>query len=400
MPSYRQGGLFRRGATAAADTASSGRARAAGAALASSADDAARLPFSQRTAAYWGKGGKGRKYGKIGVAGLGAYGLARLAGFDPFGGQEELEDIDPRQALDLIPQTPDVSYEDLFKQWQEEFPYQAPGAPDLVGPVQAEAAAARANLEDYLATTGQYSRNQAQAISDAYQQMSQQLLESSGDIFQRGQITASDIDQLYNTLATENLGTAYEGAYAGDVGGLAAPSGEAATGADVARTYGGSLADYLGQQAGIESAALEQTAGSQALQGAALAQSLRDYVAMAEAEKRYQLGRELSAAERDAAQQQAMLNFQADQMALDYQRQLAQQIFGFRAQDRTNAQIREDERRNAAQQAANLWLYADPQTKQTLSRMVGGLTGQEGFNAFVDAVYKDPRIITAVGMGA
>jgi hypothetical protein len=279
-------------------------------------------------------------------------------------------------------------------------PYQQATPPNLVEIAQRDAAQAQADLEAYLQGAGLYSRNQAQAVEDAFRAMSQNLLESSGNIYQRGQTTAADIDRLYETLGAEQLATAYgEGLSTpqGDLAGLAAPSGEMATSSDAARTYGGSLANYLGQEAGIESAALEQVAQSQALQGAALAQSLRDYVAMAELDKRYQLGRELSAAERAAATEQAMLEWQMQQQQNDYNAQLAQQLFGFEREDERVRAEEEDVRRRSAATAAWTWTTATGEQKRLLERIVGGKTGQAGLEEFVRMVYENPALLQVVG---
>jgi hypothetical protein len=281
-----------------------------------------------------------------------------------------------------------------------QFPFQQPTIPDFVGTEQGFAARDLAELENYLRDNRLYSTNQAQAISDAYQGMSQNLLQSSDDIFQRGQVTAGSIDQLYDTLAAENLGTSYgEGLSTpvSDVGGLAAPAGDMVSAADTTRTYGRSLADYLGQEAGIESAALEQVAGSQALQGAALAQSLRDYVRMAETDARRQLGRELTARERDAMQRRSETEFQMELQQQDYQRQLAQQLFGFEREDTLEARMREEQRNASAAAAANFWATARGDQKKLLERIVEGKKGQEGLEAFVKFISENPEYLTAIG---
>lgn len=355
-----------------------------------------------------GKGGSARKVGKFGVGLLALETLVRPFGVSPIGGiwknltgGESEPKFDVSQALTMIPQAPaPLSQEEQFKQWQAENPFQPTLTPDVVGGVNAAAGTQRDSLNNYLAATGEYSKNQAQAISDAYKQMSQALLRDSGDVFQRGQVTAADIDQLYEQLAAENLGTAYgEGLSTptSDLAGLAAPSGEAATAPDTTRTYGSTLANYLGQQAGIESSALEQTAASQALQGAALAQSLRDYVTMAEQEKRYQLESQIAAQLAEAARQQEMLKYESEREAQDYARQVAQQEFGFRNLDRQEAALREQERRDAANLAVSLWISATSERRKLYEQIGGGQKGQAGMNAFVQEVYKNPEILSALG---
>jgi hypothetical protein len=365
--------------------------------------------FKAAAKSFVAPGGPGRKIGKVGMLGLGIEGASNLFfGRSPgraiynslTGGTEPEPELDIQRVLGELPAFEGPSLGERFKAFTEENPYISVTPPPFMGDFQADAARQRANLDDYLGATGQYSRNQADAIANAYQQMSQKTLADSGDVFQRGQVTAADIDQLYETLAAENLGTAYgEGVSApvSDVSGLAGPAGVAATSGDVARTYGGSLADYLGQQAGFESAALEQTAASQALQGAALAQSLRDYVTMAEAEKRYMLGRELSSQERQVAQQEGLMKYESDMMENDYKRQLAQQLFGYESMDSVSASQRAEEQRQVATIAVTLWSQATPERRAAYERLVGGLKGQEGLEAFVKLVYDNPEIINFIG---
>lgn len=362
-----------------------------------------------------------RRGGKIGAAALALEGAVRLGTggesspirglLNAFrGGSTPQEEFDYFGAVAPFVGSPATENEtDRFRRYfmgdgdtAAEFQFQQPALPDFVGSERSAAAQDRRTLEDWLASSGEYSRNQAQAISDAYQGMSQNLLQSSGDIFQRGQTTASDIDRLYATLAGENLDTVYgEGLSTpvSDVGGLAAPSGAAVSAADTTRTYGRSLADYLGQEAGVESAALEQMAGSQALQGAALAQSLRDYVAMSENDRRMELGRELTARERAAVDRQAAAEFEMQRELADYNRQLAQQLFGFEGVDRERAQFDRQIRAQDAATAANLWTTASREQRAVYER-IAGASGQEGLERFVEFIANNPEYLVALGARA
>lgn len=342
------------------------------------------------------KGTWRRRGAVVGAIGAPLYGAVRM-----FGGQPDLPEFDMGKALEFLPPSErPVSEADRFNEWLQKNQYETVAPPDVTSSAASAANQQRAALNDYLATAGQYGQNQSAAIQQAYKDLSQSMLEKSADVFQRGQVTAADIDRLYETLAAENLGTAYgEGLSTptSDVAGLAAPAGEAATSADVARTYGGTLADYLGQQAGIESAAIEQNAASQALQGAALAQSLRDYIAMASGEKRFQLESDLAAQAAEAARQQQMLDYEAAAQDRAWKQQVAQQLFGFEGVDRERAIADEENRGLSAATAARIWAQADPTLRKQLEQFVGK-KGQEGLNLFVQRTYENPNILVALGL--
>lgn len=273
-----------------------------------------------------------------------------------------------------------------------------PAVPDLVSSYDRQAAAAQSALDNYLATTGAYAGNQAQAIGSAYNRLAGQLQQSAQDEFTRGQMTAADLEALYGNLAATQAATAAGAGQAtpvSETAGLAAPSGAAATAPQTTRTYGRGLADYLGREAGIESAAIGRTAQSQALQGAAQAQSLNDYFAMQAAQAQYNLANELAAGRTDAERQQAMLQYERDMQNLDYESAVAQQMLQLELEDEALGTGDQAAAQNAAITAATVWNGASEELRNTLRQQ----TGVETVEEFVQLVYENPFLVTALGLG-
>ena len=273
-----------------------------------------------------------------------------------------------------------------------------PDLPNLVTAFDTQAAAAQNALNNYLATMGGYSSNQAAAIRDAYGRMASNLQKSADDTFTRGQMTAADLENLYSGLAAQQAATAAGAGQATPVSqtaGLAAPSGEMATAPQTTRTYGRGLADYLGREAGIESGAISRTAQSQALQGAGMAQGLQDYLAMKSADLQFQLANNLAQGRTEAQQRQAMMQYERDMADLDFEAQAAQQMMGFQMQEAQQAAAEEQVKYDAAVQAAYSWQTASDEARMQIANSLG-INPDSGLEQFVRAVYNNPTLLTAL----
>jgi hypothetical protein len=259
---------------------------------------------------------------KAGLVGAGGLGTAAVIG--NVRGQKAPEEM----FTELLPLDGESRADAILDQYLSGTgAYQRPDAADLVGDYDQYASAAQSDLNSYLQALSGYGQGQSQNIASAYQQLSKDLLTSAEDEFTRGQMTAADIDALYGALAGEQAALAAgEGLSAptSATTGLVAPSGEMATAPEGTRVYGRSLGDYLGRESGIESAAIERTAQSQALQGAALAQSLKDYIAFANMQRQAEMNQQVLSGRQAVSQAQADRDLQLSRDEQDYNRQADQ----------------------------------------------------------------------------
>jgi hypothetical protein len=278
------------------------------------------------------------------------------------------------------------SLDEYVRQIQEQ--QQVP-LPDLMGAFDQNVASAQSQLDAYLAGNRAYGQNTSQAVADAYKQMSQNLLRESDDVFNRGQVTAGDIDNLYGSLGFDNLQESYADT-GSDTSGLAGVSGADASAADDTRVYGRSLADYLGRDAGIDSAALERTAQSQALQGAALAQSLRDFIQQAESERRMDFSQQVMNQRAQIDNQQKMMEYEQEANLQNYLNSIGWDIAQVKAQEGLGGQQQEEITRAIAIEAVEAFYNGDEQERRKIAANFGSVED------WVAAVQANPTVFRVV----
>jgi hypothetical protein len=167
---------------------------------------------------------------------------------------------------------------------------------------------AEGDLQNYLNSIQGYAGAQGGAINRAYEQLAEQSRTEAQRAAQESQMAASDIDRLYGTAADQ---AAQFGAGQGlttgtsDVSGLTGVSGAMAEAPDVGRTYGQSLADWMGRQGIISRQDMESAAQSYLAQGVGTRAQLEAEAAGLGSRARYDLGQRLREMEFQQQQQRA-----------------------------------------------------------------------------------------------
>jgi hypothetical protein len=184
------------------------------------------------------------------------------------------------------------------------------------------------SLENYLNQAMGSAQQGARGMAAGYGQYAKGLGNLAQQTQVSGQRLAADIDRLYQDLGLAQADIAAASQVptgAVDTSGLTGVSGEMATAPDETTAYGGSLADYLGQEANLDAQALEMAARSQAAYGGAAGSDLVNAINQAAAQQRF-------AAEQRAADRffQAQQMEAQDRRAFDEANRQRQQELAFR----------------------------------------------------------------------
>lgn len=243
------------------------------------------------------------------------------------------------------------------------------------------------HLQDYLAGIGGYSAAQGAAIEQAYQNLADQSRAMAEQAMSESQLAATDIDRLYGEAAASAAGYgAGEGLTTGtsDVSGLTGVSGGMAEAPDVTRTYGQSLADWMGRQGIIQRQDLESAAQSYLAQGLGTKSQMQAEAEALRGRAQYDLASRLADMQYQQQQQRA-----AQLFALDQQYQQAM----------LEGRVADAEQARAAGllslQAPRLWeeIKADPGTQNMWEAL--GVTDAESLAA---AIRQRPELTQLLGV--
>lgn len=172
------------------------------------------------------------------------------------------------------------------------------------------------SLQNYLGGIGGYSAAQGAAIEKAYADLAEQSRGLAEQAMSESQMAASDIDRLYGDAATAAAGYGAGQGLTGtpsDVSGLTGVSGAMAEAPDTTRTYGQSLADWMGRQGIIQRQDLESAAQSYLAQGLGTKSQMQAEAAALQSKAQYDLANRLSEMEFARQQQRAEQLFGLDQ---------------------------------------------------------------------------------------
>lgn len=272
-------------------------------------------------------------------------------------------------------------------------PYRGITSPNYTKLAEEQAARDRATLAEFLERTGTYGRNQAQAIQAAYNE----LAGRTGTVGQYEMGADVDLARSLEALYGAPVAAAAAPLAGETTAGLAAPSGEAATAADVQSTGTRSMADFLASRGAGSLEARQLMAQSQREQGIGSAAALRDFIAMAEAQRQADLESRISQqlsqaqlAETEFATEEARRRQAYDESLR--QALLQAQLTDQQARSQYEAQ-RAQQGAMAASMANQFWDQAEGETKKQLVALFGPL-GRENFMRYAR---QNPEILAAYG---
>jgi hypothetical protein len=165
---------------------------------------------------------------------------------------------------------------------------------------------AQGRLNEYLSGLRGYSQAQGEAIERGYSDLSASALRQAEEAAAESQMAATDIDRLYGGAADDIAGYgAGQGLTTGasDVSGLAGVSGAMAEAPDTTRTYGQSLADWMGRQGITQRQDLEAAAQSYLAQGTGTRAQLAATTEGQAQRAQFELGQQLAEIARQNQQQ-------------------------------------------------------------------------------------------------
>jgi hypothetical protein len=204
----------------------------------------------------------------------------------------------------------DANLEQYFERIRELYGDEA--AFDFIGQATQSQGRRQAALDAYLRDAGVASGAMSQDVEDRYRNLSLQMLGTAQAGQRTGQLTARDIDDLYGRLADEPV----SGMDTGTITSGSVPmGGEMATAPQSVRTYGRSLADYLGAETGAATAAGERMAAATAGLGVGIGAGMRGFAS--DSERAQQLAMQMS---REDAMGRAAMAQAAENARIDSQR--------------------------------------------------------------------------------